>query len=82
MKKLWTWFLASHRWQHLLGGIVIGLLSDGWYCAALAGCGTAGALEFKDYKYKQGWDWVDFAITLAGVALGYTIRNMRHIINI
>lgn len=73
-KKIWNWFLRSHRWQHLLLGMLIGLGCNGWYMTEYVGCGVSGALEFKDYKYHQGWDWIDFVLTLIGVNLGYLVR--------
>ena len=69
-----SWLLDSHRYQHLLGGILIGLGADDLYCAAYAGIGIAGALELKDYLWGGRPDWVDFLLTLAGVAIGYTLR--------
>ena len=64
----------SHRWQHLVGGILIGLLSLGsWYAAALAGCGTASALEFKDKSWGGKWDWIDWSCTIVGAAIGFGI---------
>lgn len=74
MKKIWNWFLESNRYLHFSGGLIIGLASNDWYCAALAGGCTAGALEFKDYQWGGKPDWVDFVITVAGVALGYSLR--------
>ena len=69
-----SWITDSHRWQHLVGGIVIGLLSIGcWYTALLAGVGIASALEFKDRSWGGRWDWVDWIMTIAGAALGYGI---------
>ena len=52
------------------GGIAIGLGADGTYCAAYAGIGVAAALELKDKLWGGRWDWADFALTLAGVAVG------------
>ena len=67
-------FKESHRWQHLTGGILIGLLSLGcWYAALLAGVGIASALEFKDKSWGGRWDWIDWIITIAGVAVGFGI---------
>jgi len=68
------WLKESDRWKHLLGGILIGLLSLGnWYTAALAGVGVASALELKDKLWYGNWDWIDWAITIAGVAIGFGI---------
>lgn len=69
-----NWFTESHRWQHLVGGIVIGILSLGnWYTAAVAGIGIASALEFKDNSWGGRWDWLDWIITIAGVLIGFAI---------
>lgn len=68
------WFTESHRWQHLIGGIVIGILSLGnWYTAAVAGIGIASALEFKDNSWGGRWDWTDWIVTIAGVGIGFGI---------
>lgn len=42
------WLLVSNRYKHLAGGIAIGLGADSNYCAAYAGIGIAGAMEYKD----------------------------------
>lgn len=70
------WFKQSNRWKHLLGGVVVGALADDWYCATLAGVGVAGAMEFKDYQWGGKPDWVDFALTIAGVAAGFGLRTL------
>lgn len=74
LKKIWAWFTGSHHWQHLLLGVAVGMLADGWYTAALVGTGVAGALEFKDRAYGKGWSWTDFALTIAGVTGGYALH--------
>ena len=74
MKKIIDWLKESHRWQHLAGGLVIGLASDSTYCAAFAGLGIASALEFKDKACGGKWDWIDWSLTLAGVFVGRLIR--------
>lgn len=69
-----SWLTESHHWQHLLGGFVIGILSLGsWYAALFAGCGIASALEFKDKSWGGKWDWLDWIVTIAGVAIGFGI---------
>lgn len=69
-----SFLTESHRWQHLIGGILIGLLSLGcWYAAALAGGGIASALEFKDRSWGGKWDWTDWIVTIAGVVIGFGI---------
>ena len=74
MKKIIDWLKESHRWQHLAGGLVIGLASDSTYCAAFAGLGIASSLEFKDKACGGKWDWIDWSLTLAGVFVGRLIR--------
>lgn len=74
MKKIWNWLKDSHRLQHLGLGFVYGLGADDCYCAVYGGLGVAGALEFKDYKYGNRPDFVDFALTFAGVMAGYGLR--------
>lgn len=69
-----SWFKDSHHWQHLVGGILIGVLSLGcWYTAMLAGVGISSALEYKDKFWGGKWDWIDWVITIAGVAVGFGI---------
>lgn len=74
MKKIIDWLKGSHRLQHLGLGAVYGLLADDWYCALYGGAGVAGALELKDKLWGGKPDWIDFGITVLGVAAGYGIR--------
>ena len=74
IKKIWNWLKDSHRLQHLGLGFVYGLGADDCYCAAYGGLGVAGALEFKDKQWGGKPDWIDFALTVTGVMLGYTLR--------
>lgn len=77
MKKIINWFKESHRWQHFVGGFGIGLLSLGdWYTAAVSGIGVASALEYKDKLWGGKWDWIDLAITVAGVAAGFGVSQL------
>ena len=76
MKNIIDWLMASNRWKHLVGGIAIGAGADDLYCAAYAGIGVAGALELKDKLWGGKPDWIDFTLTVAGVAIGYTARVM------
>ena len=71
-----NWFTESNRWKHFVGGIAIGAFGNDLYCAAYAGIGVAGALEFKDWQWGGKPDWVDFACTVAGVAVGFGLRIM------
>ena len=74
MKGIINWFKESNRWKHFVGGCVIGLAANDVWCATLAGCGVAGALEYKDYLWGGKPDWIDFSLTVAGTALGFAAR--------
>lgn len=74
MKKVITWLKESNRYKHLIGGMAIGLISDDWYCATLAGVGIASALEYKDRAWGGLWDWVDWSLTIVGVIVGFTLK--------
>lgn len=74
MKKVISWLKESHRLTYIGGGVLIGLLSDDNYCAALAGVGIASALELKDRLWGGNFDWVDWSLTIAGVIVGRLIR--------
>ncbi len=69
-----SWIGDSNRWRHLVCGYVVGLGADDWYCAAYTGVGVAGALEFKDWQWGGKPDWIDFTLTVVGVAAGYGTR--------
>lgn len=74
MKKVITGLKASHRWQRVVGGLIIGLLSDSNYCAAIYGLVGASYLEVKDKLLGGKWDWVNWALTVGGVIVGRLIR--------
>ena len=76
MNGIIDWFKESNRWKHLLGGFIIGILSNDWYCTILAGFGVAGALEFKDYQYGGKPDWIDFMLTGCGAIAGFGLRSL------
>lgn len=76
MKKLIDWFRNSNRWKHVVGGLVIGFCADGLYCAAYSGIGVASAIELKDKLWGGKWDWVDWSLTVAGVAAGWLLHSL------
>ena len=76
MRKLFKWLKESNRYKHLLGGMAIGAFANSLYCAAYVGVGVATALELKDKLWGGKPDLVDWALTLAGVAIGYGVRIM------
>lgn len=73
---IFNWFKESNRWKHFLGGVLIGIGANTIYCAAYAGIGVASALELKDKLWGGKWDWIDWAITIGGVAIGYALRAL------
>ena len=64
MKKIWNWLKQSNRWQHLLIGIMIGLLFDNLIGTSICALLVASALEYKDKAYGGKWDWVDLTLTI------------------
>jgi len=72
--KAIRWLKESNRWKHAVGGFLIGFFADSDYCAAYAGTGVAAALELKDRLWGGKWDWTDFALTVAGTAIGRFAR--------
>ena len=64
----------SNRWKHFAGGLIIGAGANDLYCAAYVGIGVAGAMEFKDHQWGGKPDWIDFSLTVIGVAMGYGLR--------
>lgn len=79
--RIVEWLKQSHRWQHFVGGVLVGMGADDPYCAAYAGIGVAGALEFKDWQSDGARpELADFLLTVAGVAVGYGIRTALYCI--
>lgn len=76
MKKIIEWLLASNRLKHIVGGVLIGVGANDWYCAEYAGIGVAGAMELKDYLWGGKPDWIDFLLTVLGVNIGYGLRTL------
>ena len=73
--RIGEWFRESHRWQHFVGGVLVGMGANDPYCAAYTGIGVAGALEFKDWQSEGARpELADFLLTVAGVAVGYSMR--------
>lgn len=76
MKKVIEWLKGSNRWKHVVGGLLIGLGADGWYCACYTGVGVAAALELKDRLWGGKWDWVDLALTVGATLVGHLIISL------
>lgn len=69
MKKIINWLKASNRRKHLCGGFVLGL-----FLTVLCSLGCAGGMEYKDKAWGGRWDWVDFALTVAGGLIGQAVQ--------
>ena len=65
MKKLWNWLRTSHRLEHIILSVVIGLLFNNLIYTAICATMVAIALEYKDKAYGNKWDWIDFSLTIA-----------------
>lgn len=66
MKKILNFLKASNRYKHLIGGFAVGLCALDLWTAIYATIVAASCLELKDKLYGNKWDWVDWALTLAG----------------
>lgn len=64
-----SWITESHRQQHLLYAIPIGLVFT-----ILAVLGCAFGMEFKDKQYGNKFDWLDIAATMIGGLIGQIIQ--------
>lgn len=68
------WMKGSNRWKHLAGGIIIGFVPQNETAGLYGGILAASALEYKDHAYGNQWDWIDWALTVAGTAAGCLVR--------
>lgn len=76
MKKIINWLKESHRWLHIVIGLLVGFGAMGWYCAAYTGIGISVTSELKDKLWGGLWDWADFLLTVGSVAVGYVIHGL------
>lgn len=60
-----SWFTESNRWKHFLYAIPVGFVFT-----ILCVLGVASGMEFKDKQWGGTWDWVDWACTIVGGAIG------------
>lgn len=63
------WIQESNREKHLVYAIPCGILFGFLFVA-----GLGAGMEFKDKQYGGKWDWLDFAATMIGGAIGELIR--------
>ncbi len=83
MKKYFKWLLESNRPKHMLVGFLIGL-----FLGISAAFAAAASAEMKDWLWNgkrggsfgwlkgNGFDWLDFAATMIGGIVGFSIRLM------
>ena len=66
MKKIISFLKESNRYKHLIGGILIGLLSMHAWTAIYSTMATASCLELKDKLKRCYWDWLDWLLMVGG----------------
>lgn len=67
-KKVLQWWKASNRWKHFLFAIPLGAV-----CGAHFTTGVGLGMEIKDHLYGGKADFVDFALTAVGGAIGHGV---------
>lgn len=66
--KVLRWWKASNRWKHFLFAIPLGAV-----CGAPFTTGVGLGMEVKDHLYGGKADFVDFALTAVGGAIGHGV---------
>ena len=66
MNKFFSFFAASNRYKHLIGGFIVPAPAGSFYTAIYAAAVAASCLELKDRLYGNLWDWLDWLCTLLG----------------
>lgn len=66
MNKFFSFFAASNRYKHLIGGFIVAAPASSFYAAIYAAAVAASCLELKDRLYGNLWDWLDWLCTLLG----------------
>lgn len=67
-EKVLQWWKASNRWKHFLFAIPLGAV-----CGAPFTTGVGLGMEAKDHLYGGKADFVDFALTAVGGAIGHGV---------
>lgn len=67
-EKVSQWWKASNRWKHFLFAIPLGAV-----CGAPFTTGVGLGMEVKDRLYGNRADFVDFALTAVGGAIGHGV---------
>lgn len=63
------WLAKSHRWQHLIYAIPVGLVFS-----INGAIGCASGMEYKDHQWGGKPDIVDWLLTVAGGLIGEALR--------
>ena len=67
-EKVLQWWKASNRWKHFLFAIPLGAV-----CGAHFTTGVGLGMEIKDHLWGGKADFVDFALTAVGGAIGHGV---------
>ena len=67
-ERVLQWWKASNRWKHFLYAIPLGAI-----CGAHFTTGVGLGMEVKDHLYGGKADFVDFALTAVGGAIGHGV---------
>lgn len=67
-QKIGDWWKVSNRWKHFLFAIPLGAV-----CGAHFTTGVGLGMEVKDHLYGGKADFVDFALTAVGGAIGHGV---------
>lgn len=70
-EKVLQWWKASNRWKHFLFAIPLGAV-----CGSLFTTGVGLGMEVKDHLYGGKADFVDFALTAVGGAIGHGVMRV------
>lgn len=70
-ERVLQWWKASNRWKHFLFAIPLGAV-----CGAPFTTGVGLGMEVKDHLYGGKADFVDFALTAAGGAIGHGVMRL------
>lgn len=68
LKSIIDWWKASNRWKHFLFAIPLGAV-----CGSHFTTGVGLGMEVKDHLYGGKADFVDFALTAVGGAIGHSV---------
>lgn len=66
MNKIFSFFAASNRYKHFIGGFIGATFAGSFYAAIYAAAVAAACLELKDRLYGGRWDWTDWLCTVLG----------------